>query len=223
MECRANSVDSSGVIPPPPVLRYRVGEHYGPHWDAFEGDAAASADGERVATVVLYLNTPEEGGETAFTSTKPPADWHERHGGGPGASPWSACGKSGYAMRAVEGDALLFYSLTPSGKKDELSMHAGCPPVRGEKWVATKWIHTKPVCPPLPLSTHLVPIASNSFALFACVVCGGMGCVRAICRGARITPHDITMFLTRGTQFQRAVVVGPIWWSVGISRWHVSR
>ena len=147
------------------VLRYRVGEHYGPHWDAFEGEAALGPDGERVATVVLYLNTPEEGGETAFTSTKPGPDWHERHRGGPDASPWSSCGLSGYAARAVEGDALLFYSLTPSLHKDELSMHAGCPPVKGEKWVATKWIHTKPVRLLKPRSLYLHCMSGSSSLL----------------------------------------------------------
>ena len=142
MECRTNSVDCSGIFRPHQVLRYRPGEHYGPHWDLFEADSLAGADGERLATVVMYLNTPEEGGETAFTSADPGPEWHERRGG---RQSWSECGRSGLSMRPVKGDALLFYSLTPSIKKDDLSMHASCPPKRGEKWVAIKWIHTKPV------------------------------------------------------------------------------
>jgi prolyl 4-hydroxylase len=36
------------------------------------------------------------------------------------------------------GDALLFYSLTPDGTQDKLSLHAGCPVIKGEKWSATK-------------------------------------------------------------------------------------
>ena len=36
---------------------------------------------------------------------------------------------------------MLFYSLHPDATPDEGSLHGGCPVIRGEKWVATKWIH----------------------------------------------------------------------------------
>ena len=100
--------------------------------DLFEGNAPTSTDGDRIATVLMYLNTPEGGGETAFPRSFPDADWHEARGG---AASWSECGRSGAAARAVQGDALLFFSLKPEGKKDDASMHAGCPPTAGIKWV----------------------------------------------------------------------------------------
>lgn len=44
----------------------------------------------------------------------------------------------------AKGDAVLFYSLHPDATTDAASLHGGCPVIRGEKWVATKWIHVGP-------------------------------------------------------------------------------
>lgn len=42
-------------------------------------------------------------------------------------------------MRPKKGDALLFFSLRPDGKtQDKAALHAGCPVVKGTKWIATK-------------------------------------------------------------------------------------
>lgn len=42
-------------------------------------------------------------------------------------------------MRPRKGDALLFFGLKPDGvTTDVKSLHAGCPVVRGTKWIATK-------------------------------------------------------------------------------------
>ena len=95
------------------VLKYAIGQHYGPHWDVFEGNAQQGPDGDRIATVLIYLNSPKAGGETAFPRSFPPDDWHEQRGG---ADSWSKCGRLGVAARAVAGDALLFFSLKPDGE-----------------------------------------------------------------------------------------------------------
>ena len=42
-----------------------------------------------------------------------------------------------------QGDALLFWSMHPNGTFDKHALHGGCPVVKGEKWVATKWIRDK--------------------------------------------------------------------------------
>lgn len=41
------------------------------------------------------------------------------------------------------GDALLFWSIHPNGTFDKHALHGGCPVIKGEKWVATKWIRDK--------------------------------------------------------------------------------
>jgi len=40
----------------------------------------------------------------------------------------------GLLVRPVAGGAALFYHRLPDGRLDELSMHGGCPPVRGTKY-----------------------------------------------------------------------------------------
>lgn len=55
--------------------------------------------GQRIVTVLMYLSTPDEGGETVF----PDAD---RKVSGEG---WSECALKGLANKPVKGDALMFY------------------------------------------------------------------------------------------------------------------
>ena len=45
------------------------------------------------------------------------------------------------AVKPRKGDALLFFSLHTDASPDDMSLHAGCPVIKGEKWSATKWIH----------------------------------------------------------------------------------
>ena len=35
---------------------------------------------------------------------------------------------------------MFFYDLLPDGNADELSLHAGMPVLKGEKWIAPMWI-----------------------------------------------------------------------------------
>lgn len=44
------------------------------------------------------------------------------------------------SVRPRKGDALLFFNLNPDGTTDSVSLHGGCPVIKGEKWSATKWI-----------------------------------------------------------------------------------
>lgn len=63
---------------------------------------------------------------------------------------WSACALKGLAVKAVEGDAVMFFSLHPDGSEDPTSLHGSCPTTRGDKWSATKWIHVASTsCAPL--------------------------------------------------------------------------
>jgi len=104
------------------LLRYEVGQEYKPHNDFFARDDAGSryigTAGQRIATVLTYLCSPDEGGETIF----PNAD------GGL------------VKVNATAGDAVLFWSATPEGVEDPKSLHGGNPVIKGTKWALTKWI-----------------------------------------------------------------------------------
>jgi prolyl 4-hydroxylase len=106
------------------VLRYEVGGEYRPHFDYFPTDKPGSAPhlqkgGQRVATLILYLNTVEAGGETLFP-------------------------KLNLKVSAKKGQAVYFsYFDTTTNATDPLSLHGGAPIVAGEKWIATKWMRER--------------------------------------------------------------------------------
>ena len=102
------------------VLRYYPDEEYKVHHDWFaEGadyyERVIKEGGQRLFTVVFYLNTVEKGGETHF----PKLD--------------------DLKIKPVEGRAILFKNTVDGAPLYE-SMHAGLSPVDGVKWVAVKWV-----------------------------------------------------------------------------------
>lgn len=103
------------------VLRYRPGAEYRPHHDYFDPKHPGSArilerGGQRVGTVVMYLNTPEGGGATTFPDV-------------------------GFEVAPVRGNALFFsYDRAHPATK---TLHGGAPVTAGEKWVATKWLRER--------------------------------------------------------------------------------
>jgi hypothetical protein len=54
------------------VLKYKLGQEYQAHFDYFFHEEGTANGGNRMATVLLYLNTPDEGGETVFPIATPP-------------------------------------------------------------------------------------------------------------------------------------------------------
>ncbi len=111
------------LFEPTQVLHYAVGQHFAPHVDFLDPENEAYAieltDGQRIATFLLYLNDEFEGGETEF----PLIDFRYR----------------GHA-----GDAIFWANLNTEGATDPLTLHAGLPPVSGEKWILSQWIHDRP-------------------------------------------------------------------------------
>jgi hypothetical protein len=115
----------SGCHEPTNVLHYAVGQRYEPHYDFFNTDvpelkARAEAEGQRVATFLIYLNDEYEGGETDF----PRLNWR---------------------FRGAAGDALFFYNTDANRVLDKNTLHAGLAPTRGEKWLLSKWIRDRGV------------------------------------------------------------------------------
>ena len=66
---------------------------------------------------------------------------------GVSATPPSPQCDIGLKYKPRMGDALLFWSQKPDGSLDARALHAGCPVVAGEKWVATKWLRDRHVAP----------------------------------------------------------------------------
>ncbi|KAK8698872.1 hypothetical protein V6N13_114978 [Hibiscus sabdariffa] len=111
------------------VLRYEIGQKYDSHYDAFNPSEYGPQSSQRVASFLLYLSDVEEGGETMF-----PFENDRRVKG----YDYRQC--VGLKIKPRRGDGLLFYSLLLNGTIDPTSLHGSCPVIKGEKWVATKWM-----------------------------------------------------------------------------------
>ena len=97
------------------VVNYKFEQEYTPHHD-FGADGRPN---QRYITLLFYLNDQEDehsGGETSF----PKSDLEPVHAG--------------------KGNSVMFYSLLEDGNADDLSLHAGTPVYKGEKWLANFWV-----------------------------------------------------------------------------------
>jgi prolyl 4-hydroxylase len=105
------------------VLRYPPGAASQPHYDFLmpageQNRASIARSGQRVATMVIYLNDVEAGGETVFP-------------------------EAGFAASPRRGGALWFEYCNAAGQLDPRSLHAGAAPLSGEKWIVTKWMRQR--------------------------------------------------------------------------------
>jgi prolyl 4-hydroxylase len=103
------------------ILHYLPGAEYQPHHDYFDPAKAGTPSivargGQRVGTLVMYLNSPEKGGATIF--------------------PDVALG-----VAPIKGNGVFFSYDRPHPVTRTL--HGGAPVVAGEKWVATKWLRER--------------------------------------------------------------------------------
>jgi hypothetical protein len=104
------------------VLRYAPGQEYRPHRDylppgTLERDRPGA--GNRGRTICVYLNAVASGGETEFPA-------------------------AGLRVAPRPGRAVIFDNLHDDGQPDIDALHAGCPVVEGEKWLATLWLRQRP-------------------------------------------------------------------------------
>jgi prolyl 4-hydroxylase len=100
------------------VLHYLPGAEYRPHHDYFDPaksgtPAIIARGGQRVGTLIMYLNSPDKGGGTTFPDV-------------------------GLEVGPVKGNAVFFSYDRPHPSTKTL--HGGAPVIAGEKWVATKWL-----------------------------------------------------------------------------------
>jgi prolyl 4-hydroxylase len=106
------------------VLHYLPGQRYEDHFDFIDPDVEGfrselESRGQRVATGLVYLSTDCVGGETDFPQL-------------------------GWSYKGEAGDALIFRNVTDSAEPDRRMLHAGRPPVSGEKWILSKWVRSRP-------------------------------------------------------------------------------
>lgn len=100
------------------VLNYQPGAEYKPHYDYFDPAQPGTPNilkrgGQRVGTLVMYLNNPERGGGTTFPDVR-------------------------LEVAPQRGNAVFFSYDRPHPATQTL--HGGAPVLAGEKWVATKWL-----------------------------------------------------------------------------------
>jgi len=102
------------------IINYRKDGHYVPHYDFFlEGAENYEADmergGQRAYSVLFYLNSSYDGGETGF----PKLD--------------------NFKIEPRIG-RVLFWSNFSENKPIEESLHSSLPVEKGTKWIGVKWV-----------------------------------------------------------------------------------
>jgi prolyl 4-hydroxylase len=104
------------------ILNYVDGGEYRPHFDYFpdnEGGRVHTAKGgQRIITVIMYLNNVTAGGATIFPNIN-------------------------LNIYPKKGSALYFSYFNSKGQVDPATLHGGAPVLEGEKWIATKWIRER--------------------------------------------------------------------------------
>lgn len=108
----------------PSVLHYAPGEQIADHFDFVDPQsttdyaAEIARNGQRLITFLIYLNDDYEGGETAFP-------------------------KLGFSHRGTLGGGLYFINALADMSPDLRMLHAGCPILRGEKWIITQFVRSR--------------------------------------------------------------------------------
>ena len=101
------------------LLRYRPGQAYQLHYDAFaEGSPGADLGlqdgGQRIRTALVYLNEDYTGGETRMEHLD-------------------------IEVKGRTGDLLIFDNVDAEGRQHRDSLHAGKPVESGTKWLLSQW------------------------------------------------------------------------------------
>jgi len=100
--------------------KYNPGQYYKEHWDFFppkdkkQYQVYCGWMGQRTWTTMIYLNDVEEGGETYFK-------------------------RLNLKLKPRQGTLIAWNNLRRNGKPNYKTMHEAIPPVKGDKYVITKW------------------------------------------------------------------------------------
>ena len=116
---------SERMMEAPSVLHYSPGEQIQNHFDFVDPKSTddyageIARNGQRIITFLLYLNDDYDGGETDFP-------------------------KLGFAHKGRCGDGVYFINALNDLSPDLRTIHAGRPTTRGEKWIITQFIRSRP-------------------------------------------------------------------------------
>jgi prolyl 4-hydroxylase len=107
----------------PQITNYTKGQFFKEHHDHFRtntesGKVHIDIAGQRIGTVLMYLNEPESGGATNFK-------------------------KLGFKVKPKTGSALIFCPATLDGRYDPLTLHEAEEIIEGEKWVCQVWVRQR--------------------------------------------------------------------------------
>ena len=108
------------------IIHYKLNEHYAFHYDAYninhkeKYDKFCKNNGNRIYTVLTYLNDVEEGGATAFDKLP---EYLE--------------------VQPKKGRMVVFKNINDDGSLNLKSRHAGLPVIKGEKWAFNLWLREK--------------------------------------------------------------------------------
>ena len=123
----------------PQIVRYRTGEEFSWHYDEVP-PAQLKNGGQRVMTLLVYLNDVSRGGGTIFRDLK------------------DADGQL-LTMKPKKGSALLFFPAFKDGRPDDRTLHKG-EVAMDEKWITQMWIHQYDYLPVVPQgNTHEAALA----------------------------------------------------------------
>uniref|UniRef100_H3CKW0 Prolyl 4-hydroxylase, transmembrane a n=1 Tax=Tetraodon nigroviridis TaxID=99883 RepID=H3CKW0_TETNG len=147
------------------VIRFEQGDFSNAHHDSSPSNAETACSHTRLAgnksalsevpcrylTMLFYLSSVEEGGESTF----PVADnrtYEEQalvQDGVDLTDTQEACDRGNLRIKPTVGTALLWYNHLSDGRGwmgelDEYSLHGDCPVKRGLKWVAHSWVNVDP-------------------------------------------------------------------------------
>jgi len=106
------------------VLHYPAGAGSEAHFDFLAptnaaNQASIARSGQRISTLVMYLNDVPAGGETVFPA-------------------------AGWAVSPQRGHGAYFEYSNDFGEVDHASVHSSNAVQSGEKWVAVKWMRSQP-------------------------------------------------------------------------------
>lgn len=100
---------------PTQVARYHTGQFYRSHQDALDKEDAET--GQRIATVLIYLNNVNSGGGTFFNNLN-------------------------LRVKPKEGDAIVFFPAKMDGTVDTRLLHTA-EDASDTKWVSQVWVRNK--------------------------------------------------------------------------------